>query len=633
MAGQTQISFGSLSRCSFVVLPRRGAPRMVPRILIFLCWLAVSAWAADNAMAVRDAGIQPELLVFRSSSLISFALFAPYIQALPKQAPLMQDGTLAAMPDHTHMDMDHMQMDMGSGMGPGHEHHHHNPGPPASLVRFLLIATLAMAAGLVLYVRRSLGRSAPKPAPRGKNLLELPWIGKFLRSRAFLVLLIAPTLLVFLFIVLAGFYGEQNTGNPAVLLTWILWWPAVIFTFFLVGRIWCVACPFGFLGDLAQKIFSLRWKIPGIFKNMWWRLGLFLTLTWVSTLWALDRWPRGTAWLALGITLGAIALGLVFQKRAFCRYVCPVGGVFGLYSMTAPLRISVKDPKTCQQECSEKNCYSACAWFQFPSTLDRNAECSLCMDCVRACPHDNIALRTQSFGADLSGFQPHRKSLDEASAIAAVLGVAFLQTVVMLNAWPEWETKIGSWLHLAPGRLLYTIIFLGVGVIAPALLLALVSYFSRARGKWHSGLPFTKLLGTLRTYAYCFLPLGLALHAAHNFHHLFGEGSAMWSGLRNAVAQYTGWAGLAAGESVGDPPGPSTLFVLQWVALMAGLCLAVRVAISLVRRTGPQLEGSGPEADLSSLQAFRTVLPILLFATAYTVLNLLVLSAAMGHRH
>jgi hypothetical protein len=319
----------------------------------------------------------------------------------------------------------------------------------------------------------------------------------------------------------------------------------------------------------------------------------------------------------LGLTLGAVALAVIFEKRVFCRYVCPVGGIFGLYSMTAPVRLTVKDRKICQQECSHKNCYQACTWFQFPPGMDRNAECSLCLACVRACPNDNIALHAQPFGSDLAQFRSHRKSLDEASAVAAVLGVALLQTMVMLNGWSDWEIRTGTWLHIAPGRLLYSIIFVSVGVVFPALLLSLVVYCSESRRKARSD-----FFPALRTYAYCFLPLGLALHAAHNFHHLFGEGGALWSGLKTAVAQYAGWTTLASDQDLAASVGPNTLFVLQWSALMAGLYLAFRVGIALARRNGWPPE-----------RAFRAMAPILLFATAYTVLNLVILSASMGHRH
>jgi polyferredoxin len=582
-----------------------------PRLLACLAILCYASYLEAPAAA------RPAALQFSGPPAM---FIAPHIHVPPQsmshahpESGKTDEGQMAPMP-HTHpadgeMEEGHMHAAMGAA-------HVHAAGTPASsLVLALLLSTLALAAGLMLFARRALRRGAPPANPPGMDLLKLPVVGKFLRSRYYSALLIAPTMLVFALIVLAGLLGDQSTDNPAVLLTWILWWPAVVFTFFLVGRIWCFACPFGYLGDVAQKIFSLQWKVPRILRNMWWRMALFLGITWATTLWALDRQPRGTVWLALGETIGAMVLGVIFQKRAFCRYLCPVGGVFGLYSMTAPMRIGAKDPKVCIQACPQKNCYQACAWFQYPPALDRNAECTLCMECARVCPHDNIALRTQPIGADLAQFQPRRNSLDEATTIAAVLGVAVLQTLVMLNGWGNWESKIASWLHIGAGRLLYTIIFVGVGVVAPALLMLLVLYWSRPRQQARGD-----FFRTVRAYAYCFLPLGLALHGAHNCHHLFAEGGAMWSGLKRAVAQYCGWTSLSSGQELGGSSNPNSLFFLQWVVLMAGLYLAFRVGVAVVRRHGPPA-------------TFRTLTPILLFATAFTVMNLVILSAAMGHRH
>ncbi len=498
-------------------------------------------------------------------------------------------------------------------------HEHTGSIPTPGVVRLLLLLTFAIAAALMYSARRSLRPGAAHTHAQGSDLLQWPVIGKLLRWRHFPALLIAPSVFIFTFIVFAGLFGEQNTSNPAILLTWILWWPAIIFTFILLGRIWCVACPFGWMGDLAQKIFSFQLQVPKILKNMWWRMGLFLALTWATTLWALDRWPFGTAWLGLVLTLGAVTLAVIYQKRTFCRYVCPLGGIFGLYAMTAPVRIGVKDKQLCQQECPHKDCYQSCAWFEFAPTLDRNAECNLCLDCVRACPYDNITLQAQSFGADLMGFHSHRKSLDEASTVAAVLGVALLQTVVMLNARTGWEAAAGRWLGMAPGPVLYTLIFVTLGLIVPVLLVGLVSYLGAPREEFRGD-----VFRAFRTYAYAFLPLGLGLHAAHNFHHLFGEGGAMWTGVKNAVAQYTGWEALASASPAASAfsIAPNTLFTLQWLALVSGLFLAFRVGVAVVRRNTAQ-----------SRLAFRTALPIMLFAIAYTVLNIIVLSAPMAHRH
>lgn len=64
------------------------------------------------------------------------------------------------------------------------------------------------------------------------------------------------------------------------------------------------------------------------------------------------------------------------------------------------------------------------------------------------------------------------------------------------------------------------------------------------------------------------------------------------------------------------------MFALQWVTLMGGLYLTYRVAVARVRRNRPPTH-----------RALRAVLPILLFAAAYTVMNVLMLAAPMSHRH
>jgi ferredoxin len=548
----------------------------------------------------------------------------------PGTPPHEHPGMEPAAP-HQH-DMSNMSGDMSTmpgmeGMNHGamsaeemaqHDHGAMPSVPDSWFVQLLLAITLALSGMLVIFACRGLQPARQTATLLGRDLLKVPLLGGFLRWRHFNTVLLAPTLLIFAFIVLAGLFGEQATSNPAILLTWILWWPAVIFTFFLVGRIWCTICPFGYLGDVAQKVASLRKKAPRILKNMWWRLGLFLALTWVTTLFALDKVPRSTAYLALALTGGAVVLAVIYEKRVFCRYVCPVGGIFGLYSMTAPVHLSVKDKHICQTECQGKDCNAACDWFQFPAAMERGAECNLCLDCVRACPHDNFALNAQPFAADLVQFQPHRKSLDEAATVAAILGVSLLQTVVMLNAWQGWQADVAAMLHIPAGPVLYTVIFVVFGLALPLLLVGFITFLS-TRGQTVR----PDVFSALRTYAYAFLPLGLGLHAAHNFHHLFGEGGALWQGVKASVARYTGW-GAAAAQAMepAKPMNSDALFLLQWLALMGGLYLAYRVSTRLVAR-----QASGQKG------AFRMALPILVFAVAYTILNVLVLAAPMAHRH
>ena len=250
--------------------------------------------------------------------------------------------------------------------------------------------------------------------------------------------------------------------------------------------------------------------------------------------------------------------------------------------------------------------------------MQRNAECNLSLDCVRACLHDNLAVKTQPFATDLVQFQPRRKSLDEATTVAAILGVSLLQTVVMLNSWHSWQGSLASLLQIPAGPVLYTIVFLGFGVAIPLVVVGFVSYLGVCGMASRPN-----AFAALRTYAYAFLPLGLGLHAAHNFHHLFGEGGALWQGLKAEFARYAGGeAAVVLTTAPPTPMAPNTLYFLQWLALIGGLYLAIWVGTRLIARNA-----------MKPRPAFGTALPIFIFAVVYTLLNAFVLAAPMAHRH
>jgi polyferredoxin len=74
----------------------------------------------------------------------------------------------------------------------------------------------------------------------------------------------------------------------------------------------------------------------------------------------------------------------VFVKNAWCRYLCPYGGLLGLVSLLSPMAIR-RSPEACI-DCAK--CAKAC-----PSLLPvdkllrvKSAECTGCLECVAACP-------------------------------------------------------------------------------------------------------------------------------------------------------------------------------------------------------------------------------------------------------
>jgi polyferredoxin len=133
----------------------------------------------------------------------------------------------------------------------------------------------------------------------------------------------------------------------------------------------------------------------------------------------------------------AVGLSTVFERRAFCRYLCPVGGFIGIYSQTAPIELRIKDKQICAA-CVGKPCYKGssagygCPWDVFPGGLTKNTYCGLCMECIRTCPHDNIAVNLRPFSADL--VKPSTR-MDEASKAFIMLGSSMIYAGVLLGPW------------------------------------------------------------------------------------------------------------------------------------------------------------------------------------------------------
>ncbi len=90
--------------------------------------------------------------------------------------------------------------------------------------------------------------------------------------------------------------------------------------------------------------------------------------------------------LLIGIPF-LLAVGLnMLIPRFYCRFVCPLGALFGLFSRLAVWRIG-KETKACA-ECMR--CESLCEGACNPSGVFRVSECILCMNCRPSCSYDLV---------------------------------------------------------------------------------------------------------------------------------------------------------------------------------------------------------------------------------------------------
>ncbi len=106
--------------------------------------------------------------------------------------------------------------------------------------------------------------------------------------------------------------------------------------------------------------------------------------------------PRfyASTWLIGVVFLGVVGLNLVLP-RFFCRFVCPLGALFGLLGRFTPWRIGKTSDK-CGDCCiCEQYCEGACR----PAGQIITSECVMCMNCLDRCPASRITFGTKPSAA------------------------------------------------------------------------------------------------------------------------------------------------------------------------------------------------------------------------------------------
>lgn len=262
------------------------------------------------------------------------------------------------------------------------------------------------------------------------DLLDVYFFNNLITNRYFKPAVNFIFFIVLLIILYYGLASEPDLrfhgGIPfATTMIWDIWHPLLAFTIILVGRLWCFACPIGAVGEWTQSVYSLRKKYPEKYRNLWIAVILFLLIFAAERhLFMFTRNPPNTALLLIFFTGLAVVMGAIFEKRAFCRYICPIGLVLGVFSMLSAVELRCRSKKTCSDH-DIKECVigteagKPCPVGEFPQTMERNNYCIMCMECVKSCSKDNIRISPRLPGADI--IRSKKTHLEEAYLVHGIL--------------------------------------------------------------------------------------------------------------------------------------------------------------------------------------------------------------------
>lgn len=93
-------------------------------------------------------------------------------------------------------------------------------------------------------------------------------------------------------------------------------------------------------------------------------------------------------WWKVGVLVTLLLLSLLIA-RPFCRYLCPLGAIYGLFNRVALTHLAYR-PDACVQ-CGR--CETVCPMGIDPKTQFDSAECIRCGRCQKVCPTGSLAVR------------------------------------------------------------------------------------------------------------------------------------------------------------------------------------------------------------------------------------------------
>ena len=473
------------------------------------------------------------------------------------------------------------------------------------------------------------------------DLLTWPVVGPFLKWRHARTAMQIPIFLLAALMIFDGLVGPQLAPkNLATVGAWLHYRGLVVLALLVAGNLFCMACPFMLPRQAGRWLRERFWgggrPAPRLLLNKWLAIGLIIVFFFCYEYFSLWATPWWTAWVALAYFGVAFVVDTIFRGAAFCKYVCPLGQFNFFGSLISPLEIKVRQPAACDA-CRTKDCIQpahvqvsaansvssvspwssssqrGCELWLFQPRKAGNMDCTFCLDCIHACPHDNVGFIARTPTSELwidpyrSGIGRFSQRVDLAGLVVVFTFGAFLNAFNMIKPVHALQATLAQALRTtspAPG--LVWIFTLGL-IVLPVCLLGAAALASRALG----GVEGERVSDNILRYVYGLVPMGFGMWLAHYSFHFLTGGLTIVPVIQSFLAD----VGLFSGKvqwGLGALVPPEWLFPIEAVLLYLGTFGSIVAAFQIAQGRMPPDEPQARRAILGAALPWIVLVLLLL---------------------
>jgi polyferredoxin len=405
---------------------------------------------------------------------------------------------------------------------------------------------------------------------RGITLNRNGIIRFFLTNKYVQPALTTLSVILFFLAIYQTFVGPQDADtNFGAIAFFGLWWaPFLLISLLLFGRIWCYICPIGAINTFLQR-FSLNRRFPMFMKQKK-IFGLsvsVLSIAAITFIFArLPLYKFGVSWTPwkMGVYFliflaVAVIVTLLFERRAFCRYVCPITSAMTVTSKLSPIEFVHKN------QTGVKDCVTA----EFQSNyLSGDHRCVYCMSCTMEKPEAAVKMRLRWPG--VAAVREKMPLADEA-LMALIIFAVFPIDHVLGKIVAELPVIKELPLFFSKSVPYFT------SIIATIFVFALVNKIASVWSGLDAKTAFTR-------FAFAYLPLGIMFQLGrHVITGLMEEGGALLNGFAAGLGITLHLPEAWASPETVAAWSHFSITGFLWLAALWGAMIAWKVAKDMAR--------------------------------------------------